>query len=341
MRCIGLARSLNITKRFSLYLRKEKIDSVLFPSQDLDGLWQTWVIDEDQVQRAQDLWQEFQDHAGHIEIDDNQIHIDQLQTFERKNETHTELKFERTWPTNRSTWLKAPLTHFIAAACCMQFAFNNSNLPSILNFQKKINLALIEKTRAQNQEIVEELLSDKFPVKKVFHPTLSNQILLKKGAIWKLFAVSFYHDNFCQMAFSLAWFLIFARQIEEKAGWGNFLIIFLISSFAANFAELALFGACRGGVASVVWALAAFLAMRRRYFAWEDYRIAENIVHFLQLFIAFDFALQILAIGYAFQKGHSDCINFACAGQFLGFSIGASLGKIHSMGMKKTAKHRV
>ncbi len=339
MRRVGSPRILSVARRFYHYLLEKKIESSLQMSESLDGLWQIWVIDEDNIEEASKYWKRFEKSPSLIpEVDEKAGNITSHH-FPQFAKASDDLGFERTWrsksPFNR-VGLLGPL---IAVICSFLFiSINTSMINTLRNRQSPIEFLAFEdgdqnsrwsgycshwfQKKGENRE--------QLALKK----RVSFFAQIRKGELWRLITPSLLHANLCQMIFNLAWLMLFAKQIERRDGAKKLCLVLLLSSCGANVAEFLAFGNCTAGIIGPVSAIFAFCAVKRCHFPWEDYRISTNALVFFALWLFIDSALQLgMLIGSV--TGHfSRSLSATVASQICGLFIGYGLARVPSSSLK-------
>lgn len=337
MRRVGSPRTLSVARRFYHYLLAKKIESSLQMSESLDGLWQIWVIDEDQIEEASKHWKRFEKSSSLApEGDEDASGVTSFHPppFAKAGD---DLGFEQTWrpksPFNRLGIL-GPL---IAIICSILFISINTSIPnSLRNRQSPIQLLAFEDGQNSHwpgycshwfrgkSEHRAQLALKRAP----FFPKI------RKGELWRLITPSLLHANLCQMIFNLAWFMLFAKQIEKRDGAAKLCLILLLSSSGANSAEFLAFGNCAAGIIGPVSAVFAFCALKRCQLPWGDYRISTNALLFFALWLMIDFALQVGMLIGAVSGHFSKFPSTTVASQICGLFIGYGLAHLPSSSLK-------
>lgn len=88
---------------------------------------------------------------------------------------------------------------------------------------------------------------------------------LARGEIWRLLTPAFLHFSIFHVLFNSLWMWDLGRRLEFFLGKWHFLLFFIITGIAANYAQYLWSGSPKfGGMSGVVYALVGFIAVRQR-----------------------------------------------------------------------------
>lgn len=148
--------------------------------------------------------------------------------------------------------------------------------------------------------------------------------LLSNHQWWRLFTPDFIHFSPIHLIFNLLWWLVLGAKIERILGLSTLLIVFVVSSVAANVGQLLVSGVNFGGLSGVVYALIGFVW-------WLGWLRPEWNISLPKPIIVF--LLVWLVVGYADVLW----ISMANTAHTLGLVSGCSLAFLYSRMSKKSS----
>lgn len=118
---------------------------------------------------------------------------------------------------------------------------------------------------------------------------------IQQGEIWRLFSPIFLHGDIFHLLFNMAWLYILGRQLELNLSPSRYLLFVFISAALTNTAQYLVSGPNFIGFSGVICAMLSFIWMRQIDAPWEGYQLQRSTFNFMMLFIFGMFALQSLA----------------------------------------------
>ncbi|MEM8629435.1 MAG: rhomboid family intramembrane serine protease [Chlamydiota bacterium] len=151
-------------------------------------------------------------------------------------------------------------------------------------------------------------------------------VALRKGQVWRLFTPAILHRDLLHILFNMLWLWLLGKQMEKRLSTLQLLIFILITGSIANTCQYLMSGPMFLGFSGVIMAMAGFIWMRQRIAPWEGYPIAKSTFVFLTFFVFAMVALQ-LASFFLEISGRSFLFNIANTAHIAGGVAGALLGR--------------
>lgn len=105
---------------------------------------------------------------------------------------------------------------------------------------------------------------------------------LATGEIWRLLTPAFLHFGIFHVLFNSLWMWELGRRLEFLLGRWHFLLFFIVTGIAANFAEFLWSGHPGfGGMSGVVYALVGFIAVRQRLAPHPLMDVPRSLIGFM------------------------------------------------------------
>ena len=350
MRAIANFTDQKLAKQFSAYLRSKKIENTCEiilnkSSQKIECV--VWVREEDQVNEALKLYEEFQKNPSayqapkHNKPAISAIHNPKI-ILEEKEE-------------NQKRFI---LTYLLLGFCIFIYFFNTlealkinkkSGKFSLFSFTQIEKLFLFDFPKAfsnyhnipvefENQEQIKEEMKklDQLPFFHGFYPKivslLSNKPMkegtgplfekIRKGEVWRLVSPSFLHRDLLHILFNMLWLWLLCRQIEERLKPFRLLVFVLAAAAISNIAQYLVSGPLFVGFSGVITAMAGFIWIRKKIAPWEGYPLPNGTLVFLAVFVLAMVFLQVA--GFFFETFST--INFQLRIANTGHIVGALAG---------------
>lgn len=107
---------------------------------------------------------------------------------------------------------------------------------------------------------------------------------------WRLLGPNFLHFSATHIVFNLLWWWMLGGQIEQKFGTSALLLLFLLSSLAANIGQLLVTGPAFGGLSGVVYAVVGFVWWCGWLKPSWGLSLAKPVIGFLLLWLLLGYA---------------------------------------------------
>ncbi|MCG6154455.1 rhomboid family intramembrane serine protease [Rubinisphaera margarita] len=216
MRHLGTLDTEAKARRFHDYLLSQKIASRVDPA---DGVWDLWVIEEDDVPRARAALEEFRNDPSSPELE-KQVAQGQALRVARQKQALEAVR-RRLEVRRRPAILGAghlPITFFlitISVVVTLMITLDNNDYGLITDF----TIASFEP--AGNDRIR-------------FYTDLRE---IRGGEIWRLVTPIFVHYDAFHLLFNMYWTYIFGAMLEPRLRSWRFLVMVLFLAVFSNLAE--------------------------------------------------------------------------------------------------------
>lgn len=163
------------------------------------------------------------------------------------------------------------------------------------------------------------------------HPSISPHYFAEKiseGQLWRIFTPIFLHATLFHLMFNMMWLYILGRQIEGYIGSFRYALFIFITAAFSNTAQYLMSGYSFLGFSGVLFAMAAFIAQRRRLAPFEPYSLQESIYNFLKASIWVLAGISAVTfVGECYFKKMFFSLGFANTAHIAGLLSGYLLGK--------------
>jgi GlpG protein len=365
MRVIGTISHENQARRLSHYLTSQGIANsceTCFEASTSHMSYQIWIHDEDKIQVAQSILEEFQKSPADSRFDAPLPEPTPLPVSEDEEKENRPLLHR----------FKAHLTHFVIALCALVFFLNTLqemplrkeglsentflmtpiqalfmyDLPPVFEELEKI----VEKYDLSNENIqqippavqAEIKAANESPYFKGVYNWIVSQIKgedslsdsgslfrkIREGEIWRLFTPCLLHQGLLHILFNMLWVWYLGRPIEERIGFSRTLLLTLFLGVFSNTLQYLMSGPFFIGYSGIVTGLAGFIWMRERKAPWEGYPLNRSTLLFLLFFIGAIFALQLASFIIQVFTTYQFTPNIANTAHISGAILGALFGRL-------------
>lgn len=314
---------------FYALLRKEGIDVQCEGSEDAASRkmkFSLWIVKEDDVDRALNLYEEFSKNPLSISHVPDQEAVEPLiQGPIKANPVSYVMQLR----------MYSPLTRWLILICVVVFVWNSiqqlmlyQKAPALVEYFGLTSLQLnflydepavfqkIYDLLLQNPELKLEnidkwppaVVSDlnrlaKEPVWKGFYEALVTGSFLhaplftkiKEGQLWRLISPCILHANLLHILFNMLWLWVLGREVEMKVGKLRYLLLMIIIGIISNTFQYLASGPVFYGFSGIVTGLAGFIWVREKSAPWEGYSIPRGVLLLIFIFVWGMLALQVIA----------------------------------------------
>lgn len=151
---------------------------------------------------------------------------------------------------------------------------------------------------------------------------------IKEGEIWRLFTPAILHYDVFHLLFNMLLLAFIGKQIEDKIGSFKTLLFILVTGIFTNLVEYLMAGPNFLGFSGVLCAMVTFVWMRQRIATWEGYQFQKSSFDFIMIFILGIFALQLTSFVLEITHNISIAPAIANAAHLSGALIGLILGRL-------------
>jgi GlpG protein len=356
---------------FSTFLNQKGIPNQCeeVPLHGKESLYRIWVINEDQIGEAQELFQEFrQNPVSYSEVVHPEIVDESPQPRQRQGLSPapygiiskgiivtTILLFlwsafhqGITMPPHIPGIVPAPVLKNVVQELSYDYpayfekrdelltlyppeAIRKKELPSP---QAEAWMKKIQATPFWNgtyDRVVAHIKDQKSPIR--YEGPLFEKI--SQGEVWRVFTPALLHYDLLHIFFNLLWFILLGNQIEYRIGKLRYLILILLAALASNLSQYLMSGSFFMGLSGVVVALAAFIWARSQVAPWEGYLLQKTTLSFLAIFILGIFALQVVFFFLQIFTTVNLNVQIANTAHLVGGAVGYLLGRMHTFSIQK------
>lgn len=353
MRLVGKIESGEFARKFSHFLKKEKIEATIDQEKDERGqaIYLVWIHDEDKIFEAKKLFQTFmenpQDSKYDIWVQPVQEIVQEAPPPLQKKDSHI-------------------LTSVLIAICAFIYLLNLMQEISISKDSKEQMVAVITPIQlalfydAPSFVIQMSKILKEYPLKafKESSPELEQKIAkierlpqwrggytwllntvtkkpqpigpmfvkIRQKEIWRLFSPCILHTSILHLAFNMLWLWVLGRQIEGKVKKWKMLFMILIAGIITNTCQYLMSGPLFLGFSGVVVTMAGFIWARQKQAPWEGYILNRSTFLFLAIFVFGMLGLQIAL--FIFQSlGYQFDLNIANTAHIVGGITGYLMGR--------------
>lgn len=151
---------------------------------------------------------------------------------------------------------------------------------------------------------------------------------IKQGELWRLFSPIFLHGDIFHLLFNMAWLFILGRQLEVQLKPFRYLLFIFLTAAVTNTAQYLAGGSNFIGFSGVICAMLTFIWMRQIDAPWEGYQLQRSTFIFMLLFIFGMFALQSVSFLIEVLAHQSLSTFIANTAHIAGLAVGYLLAKI-------------
>lgn len=253
MRCLGEIQNRRQAEAFVAYLLTQGISTHVDGVAGDSDLWEIWVRDEDRLDDASQMLQQFKADPQHAQYQDAIREAARIMSEKAKQRNAVAKNLRKvTYQVGTFTDRRIPpLTLTLVIISCLVSVINNFGRPRQSN----------ELGRSISMQ-----LSFASPVD--LHLTNGDPAAsLKKGEVWRAVTPIFLHGNTLHLVFNVIGLVVFGRLTERWMGTPRFALFVLVAALASNLLQgLApewLHGNPNfGGISGVVYALFGYIWVR-------------------------------------------------------------------------------
>lgn len=152
---------------------------------------------------------------------------------------------------------------------------------------------------------------------------------IRQGQFWRLFTPAVLHADIFHLLFNMLWLLVIGKQMERKMGGFRYLLFILLTGIFSNTAQYLMGGPNFIGFSGILCAMIAFVWVRQRKAAWEDYQIAPSTFLFIALFIGLLAFVQTVSFFFEVYTGLELSPGMANTAHLSGAFIGWLFGHLN------------
>ncbi len=254
MRCLGEIQSRRQAELFVAYLLTQGISThVDAAGADDSDRWEIWVRDEDRLDDASQLLQQFKADPQHPQYQDAVRDAAKIMAQKAKQrEAATKNLRKVTYQVGNLTDRRIPpLTLTLVIISCLVSLLNNFGRPG------------------QSNELGRSISMQLSFVSPIDHHLTNGDpaASLKKGEVWRAFTPIFLHGNTLHLVFNVIGLVVFGRLTERWMGTPRYALFILVAALASNLLQGLAPGWLQGnpnfgGISGVVYGLFGYIWVR-------------------------------------------------------------------------------
>ncbi|MEN9654175.1 MAG: hypothetical protein RL235_287 [Chlamydiota bacterium] len=326
MRLIGTLGHSNEAERFLSYLERAGIPArceANFHPETNRAQYQMWVLDEDQLIKAEEEFGRFVSEPTSAKYDPPAAQMIAEQAA---------VEPPRAWVTN----ILLALCVFCFLLSVWQDYMSHEANPNSPPFLAPVQLALMYDAPATSAEA---LVTGHFwkgayswVMLQMTHsdPALAEgpfMVKIRSGEIWRLATPILLHGELLHLLFNMLWLVVLGKQVEARIGALRTLALTLLIAVGSNTLQYLVSGPFFFGYSGVVMGLAGFIWMRQRLAPWEGYPMHRSTFLFLTIFVLGMLVLQCLSVVLLLTVGYNMPIYIANTAHIGGGLYGLLLAK--------------
>jgi GlpG protein len=243
MRPIGRLQDENQARRFGDFLSVKDIENQVDP--DLHGTWEIWVLDDANVETAQQAFEEF------TRSPDDPRYVETARAAARKRkQDQQELTGKRTRRIDGRTIFYSPPVAI--------------GMVTIILIVISVAVTLLADFGKKNQ-FVQPLSITQYQFRGDILYGQPGLPEIRHGQIWRLFTPMFLHFGFLHIFFNMLWLRDLGSMIEARKSLWTLLLLVLAIAGASNLAQYLVSGPTFGGMSGVVYGLLGYIWMQGRF----------------------------------------------------------------------------
>jgi membrane associated rhomboid family serine protease len=269
------------------WLKSQRIQVELQPyPQPSPTCWRIWILEEEAVIKAKTWLEEIE--KGTIDID--QLLADLPQAIDLEIEKPL---LEASPPKSFVPYLTYSLAAFLVFLHLLIELILPPFQGKILKSQLLIDLPI------KYQEFWPGFYSLTIKYFSLFsYPSIHESSLFsrfREGDFWRLWSPSFIHANWIHLLFNLSWLFPLSSPLEQKIGRWRLIGLIGLVGMCSNICQYLVGGYQFLGFSGIVTGMAGFIFARKRYYPWENYKLAPNTFTFIKFYLLLTLSLQIVS----------------------------------------------
>lgn len=243
MRLIGHIENQIHAKRFSDFLYSNEIENVT--EQDANGHWEIWVLDEDRIEKAKLLLEQFNQNPD----DSDFVKAARAAGRQKKNAEKKQAKGRARVIDSTTIFYKLPVSYGRLSLTLIAISIVVTIFTHIGENERLVKPLLITEYQEQGEYIVWD----------------SNLPEVRHGQVWRLFSPMFLHFGIIHILFNMLWLRDLGSIIEAHKGWWVLLLLVFVIAAVSNVAQFLVSGPLFGGMSGVVFGLLGYVWMQGKF----------------------------------------------------------------------------
>lgn len=163
------------------------------------------------------------------------------------------------------------------------------------------------------------------------HPTSTPPLFekIREGEIWRLFSPCLLHGSALHLLFNMLWLIVLGKQLEQRLTSWRYILFMLVTGIISNTAQYLTSGPNFIGFSGILCAMLGFVWVRQVDAPWEGYQIDRLTLVFMLVYVLGMAAVQ--AVSFFFETVYDIALtpNIANMAHLSGGVMGYLLGKLN------------
>lgn len=245
MRTIGRIDNELLAGRFSRYLHSQQIAHEL---EDSGGTWDVWILSEDDLQKAADLFKSFlrdPHQPGFLQPPplpaSTAAEPPRAESMERERRPADPVSSSHPDVQTRKA---GPLTLGLIGMCLLVHLLKNSGYEAA---------------------VLRDLFMTAVTAEGGFLNWTPGLPELQAGQLWRLFTPAIVHADWLHLLLNMFWLLDLGSQVEQKRGPVFLGVFALVTAAISNYGQHILFNPAFCGMSGVLYGLLGYVWMKSKY----------------------------------------------------------------------------
>jgi GlpG protein len=243
MRLVGHIESQIHAKRFSDFLYSNEIENVT--EQDANGHWEIWALDEDHLDKAKSLLEQFTQNPE----DSDFIEAARAAGEQKKRAEKKPAKSRARVIDSTTIFYKPPVPYGRLSLTLIAISVVVTIFTQLGNNEPLVKPLLITEYEKEGDYIVWD----------------SSLPEVRHGQVWRLFTPMFLHFGIIHILFNMLWLRDLGSIIEARKGWRVLLLLAFVIAAVSNVAQFLMSGPLFGGMSGVVYGLLGYVWMQGKF----------------------------------------------------------------------------
>jgi GlpG protein len=243
MRSIGHLQDETSAKRFGGFLHGEGIENQVDPN--LQGTWEIWVLDDENIERAQLLLDQFRQQP------DDPRFLEASRAAARQRQLHQQKQVGK-----RNRVIDGRTLFYVPPVPLGTLTLTLIGV--------SIAVALVTKLGA-DERLVQPLAITQYWHDGHYFESGTMLPEIRRGEVWRLFTPMFLHFGILHIFFNMLWLRDLGSMVEARKNSWTLLLLVLVLAGTSNLTQYLVSGPFFGGMSGVVYGLLGYVWMQGRF----------------------------------------------------------------------------
>jgi GlpG protein len=243
MRPIGRLQNEDHARRFGDFLYAKGIENQVDP--DLHGTWEVWVLDDENLEPARQLLDEFVRRPD----DPQYVRVSRAAAERRKQDQQAQVGKRTRVIDGRTLFYSPPVPVGILSIVLIVISVTVTLLSNFGKEDRFTQPLSVSEYKTHGQYVLRG-------------PDLAE---VRQGQIWRLFTPMFLHFGVLHIFFNMLWLRDLGSMIEARKSPWMLLTLVLVIAGTSNLAQYFVSGPVFGGMSGVVYGLLGYIWMQGKF----------------------------------------------------------------------------